>query len=139
MSAFSNYLEENLLNLLFNGDAFSSPSTYVSLHTADPTDAGTGTEVSGGSYARKLVNANGGASPAWNNAAVDAPGYVVDNANAITFATATASWGTVTHFAIWDALSGGNLLMHGALDTAKTVGTGDTFQFPAGDLNLRVE
>jgi len=139
MSALSDHLEEKLLDHLFQNTALSAPATYVALFTDDPTDAGTGTEVSGGAYARKLVNPEGGGSPAWNATAADAPGYLVDNEHDIVFPTATASWGTVTHFAIFDALTSGNLLWHGALDDSKAVGNGDTFKFEAGDLNLRLE
>lgn len=139
MAALSNYLENALLQEVFNNANFSPPATYVALYTADPTDAGTGTEVSGGSYARVLVNPSSGGSPKWNAATADAPGYVVDNANDVTFPTATGSWGTVTHFGILDASTSGNLLFHGALDASKSVGVGDIFKFAAGDLNLRME
>lgn len=139
MSALSDYLEAALLNEIFNNTNLAPPTTYVALFTSDPTDAGSGTEVSGGSYARVQVNPNGGSSPTWDSAAVDAPGYKVANTHDITFPAATAAWGTVTHFGIFDAASGGNLLYHGALDTSKAVGSGDTFKFAAGDLVLRAE
>jgi len=139
MSAISNYLEQKLLDLVFNTLAYSAPTTYVALFTSDPTDAGGGTEVSGGAYARQVVNENGGSSPTWNLAVVDGDGYLVDNTHDITFPEATASWGMVSHFGIFDAASGGNLLWHGALTVSKTVGSGDTFKFPAGDLNLKLE
>lgn len=139
MSALSNYLENALMEEVFNGHAFTPPATYVSLFTTDPTDAGGGTEVSGGAYARKLVNVAGGAAPAWNDAAVDGTGYLVDNAGVITFTTATASWGTVSHFGIHDASTAGNLLFHGALTASKAVGDGDTFTFPVGDLDLKLD
>lgn len=139
MSALSDYLEENILNLICNGDALSAPATYIALFTSDPTDAGSGTEVSGGGYARVLVNANGGASPTWNLATEDSPGHKVSNAAAVAFPQATEDWGEVTHVAVFDAASGGNLLMHGPLTTPKTVGVGDTFQFAAGALSLRLE
>lgn len=139
MSALSNYLEAALLQELFNNTNLAPPATYVALFTTDPTDAGTGTEVSGGSYARKLVSPTGGTAPAWAAAAADAPGYKVTNADAITFATASASWGTVAYFGIFDAATSGNILMHGALAESKAVGSGDTFRFGAGDLTLRLE
>lgn len=139
MSALSNYLEQNLLNLLYNNDAFSAPTTYVALFTSDPTDAASGTEVSGGSYARKLVNENGGSSPTWDVAVVDGVGYKVANTHDIEFAEATANWGTITHFGIFDAATAGNLLHHGAMDASKLIETGDTYRFAAGDLVLRLE
>lgn len=136
MAAISEYLEEALMEEIFNGHAFTPPDTYVSLFTTDPTDAGNGTEVSGNSYTRIQVNVAGGGSPAWNDAVVDGVSFLVDNANAITFPTASGSWGEVTHFGIHDASSTGNLLFHGVLTAAKTVADGDTFEFGAGDLNL---
>jgi hypothetical protein len=129
MSKLSNYLEQKLLDHTYNEVALSVPiTTYVALFTTDPTDAGTGTEVSGGSYARVLVNENGGGSPAWDLAVVDGIGYKVDNANDITFPTATAAWGTV-----------GNLLHHTILDSSQVVGDGGIFKFLAGALELRLE
>ena len=140
MSALSDYLEGELLDHIFNA-AFTTTAndTFVALFTATPSDAGGGTEATGGSYARKEVNPNGGAAPTWALATVDGIGYVVDNASDITFVTATASWGTITHFGIFDAVTAGNLLWWGALDASKTVGSGDTFKFSTGDLNLRLE
>lgn len=139
MSAISDYAESALLQEIFNGTNFVPPDTWVSLYTTDPTDADTGTEVSGGSYARVRVYAQAGGSPDWNTAVVDGIGYLVDNSDDVTFPTATASWGTVTHFGIHDAVTAGNLLFHGSLTSSKTVGDGDTFKFPVGDLNLRLE
>ena len=138
MSALSDYLEEELLQEVFNGSAFVAPDTWVSLYTDDPTDADTGTEVSGGSYARVRVYAQAGGSPDWNTAVVDGIGYLVDNSDVITFTEATGAWGTVTHFGIHDAVTGGNLLFHGVLDASQVVGIGGIFKFLAGDLNLRL-
>src|SRR5690606_4323637 len=122
MAALSNYLEQALLRELFNNQNYSPPQTYIALYTSDPTDAGTGTEVSGGSYARVRVYNDGNTQPYWTNPADDgAGGHVVKNAQDITFPTATADWGTVTHFGILDSASGGNLLIHGPLTTPKPV------------------
>lgn len=127
MSAFSNYLENKILLHVLAATAYSSPTTvYLGLHTADPTDAGTGTEVSGGSYARQSF-----ASTISGNAA--------SNTSAIEFPTATASWGTVGWVAVWDNLTGGNLLFHGALTSSKTIASGDVFRIPAGDLDITLD
>ncbi len=124
MSAFSNYLENKILLHVLSNTAYTSPTTvYLGLHTADPTDAGTGTEVSGGSYARQSF-----ASTISGNAA--------SNTSAIEFPTATGSWGTVGWVAVWDNLTGGNLLFHGALTASKTIASGDVFRVPAGDLDI---
>lgn len=141
MSAFSDYLEPKILNAIFNNTAMSIGNTlYVALYTVVETDAGGGTEVSGGAYARKPIYSSGVTNtPKWNNAATDAPGFVVDNANTITFPTATSAWGDVKGTAIWDHLTTGNLIMHGALAATKTIGASDVFKFLPGSLNMRAE
>jgi hypothetical protein len=131
MAAFSDYLENALVNHLLRATSLTAPSNvYVSLHTADPTDAGTGTEVSGNDYARVTVSTTG----QW-----DAPSNgATANTNAITFPTPTPSgWGSVSHFAIWDAATTGNMLFHAALTGGpKTINAGDTVSFAAGALTV---
>ena len=140
MSALSDYLEAKYLDHTYNGVAFPPPAgIYIALYTSDPTDADTGTEVSGGGYARVLINPNGGGAPEFNLAVTDGIGKMVTNANDIVFPTATSPWGTITHFGARDAATGGNLLHHGALDEAQVVGTGGVFTIGAGDLKLRME
>jgi len=140
MSALSDYLEAKYLDHTYNAVAFTPPSgIYIALYTANPTDADTGTEVSGGSYARVLVNPNGGGAPQFNLAVTDGVGKMVTNAEDIVFPTATAPWGTITHFGARDAAVGGNLLHHGVLDEAQVVGTGGVFKIAAGALKLRME
>lgn len=127
MAALSDYLENALLSHILRNTAYTSPGTsvYVSLWTTNPTDAGNGTEATGGSYARVQVTS-------W-----DAPsGGATANTGAITFPTATADWGDITHVGIHDASTAGNLLFHGALDSPKTVDNGDVFQFAAGALDV---
>ena len=123
----SDYLENAMLNLTLNGSAFTAISTpYVSLHTADPTDAGTGAEVSGGSYARQSASF----------ATASGTGGSVSTDADITFPTATADWGTITHIGIWDSASTGELLYHTALDTSKTITSGDIFKILSGNLTV---
>lgn len=125
MAAFGTYLANELGDHALRNSAYSPPETvYVALHTADPTAAGTGAEVSGGSYARQPI-----AFDAFSSGATA-------NTSDITFPTATADWGTVTHFAIRDADSGGNLMYFGALTASKAVGTGDVFKFLAGEIDI---
>ena len=130
MTQASNYLENKLTDLIFRGQAFTAPATlYVSLHTADPTDAAGGAEVSGGSYARVPITASlanwAGTQSAGSTTASSGTGGASSNNGAVTFPAPTANWGSVTHFGIWDALSGGNLLVYGALTVPKTVNNGD--------------
>lgn len=103
------------------------PTAYVALYTAAPTDAGGGTEVSGNNYSRVQT-----AGADWAAASSGAS----SNANAITFPTPSGSWGTVTHFGIFDAATNGNLLWWGALGASKTPGSGDSASFAAGALDL---
>lgn len=122
VGSLSNYAENKALDHLFKTATFTPPTHwYVALFTAAPDDTGGGTEVSGGSYARVICDT-------WNAASSGS----IANTGAITFTTATGSWGTVTHFAIFDASSGGNMLCWGSLTTSKTVGSGDTASFGAG-------
>ena len=123
--AMTDYLENALISEVLRGVNFASPSTvYVALFTSATTDAGGGTEVSGGSYSRK-------------SAVFSSPSNgVTSNSSQIVFTTATASWGTVTHFAIYDASSGGNMLLHGALDNSKAIDTDDSLVFEAGNLSV---
>lgn len=125
MSEMSNYLENALINVTLRATAFTAPTTiYVALYTTDPTDADTGTEVTGGSYARQSVT-------------FAAPSNGVSASNAtVTFPTAGASWGTVTHIGLRDALTAGNLLYHTPLDASKTIGSGDVFQITSGSLTV---
>lgn len=130
MAGKSNYLENALLNHLFGGGDYARPATiYVALFTSAPSDSGGGTEVSGGSYARAAVTNDATNFPA-------ASGGVKANGTEIAFATASAPWGNVTHFAVFDALSGGNLLFWGALTAARTVQTGDAPSIAIGQLQF---
>ena len=125
MAEMSNYLENALVNATLRATTFTSPATvYVGLYTSDPTDANTGTECTGGSYARK-------------SATFGAPSNGVSTTTAdITFDQATGSWGTITHIGILDALTTGNLLYHTPLDASKTIDTGDIFKIAAGSLTV---
>ena len=125
MAEFSNYLENALINAVLRNTSYTSPTTvYVALFTSDPTDAGSGTEVSGGSYARTSIT-------------FGAPSNGVTTSNAdCTFPQATASWGTVSHIGLYDAYTSGNLLFHTPLDTSKTIDSGDIFKIASGSLTV---
>jgi hypothetical protein len=132
MSAASNYLENKVLDHVLTATAYTQPGTrYLALFTNTSTnaaanlEAGTLTdEVSGGSYARKTVTFSAAAN-----------GTSSTNAT-VTFDTATGNFGTITHVAVMDALSGGNVLFWGAVTTPKTIETGDTFQVSSGNLTV---
>jgi hypothetical protein len=133
MSAMTDYLEGVLIQHIFRTGSFAKPSgLHVALFTSPTTDAGSGTEASGGSYARAAVaigDSNWSAPSSGNGATA--------NANAVTFPAPTANWGTITHCAIFDAPTGGNMLFHGPLSGSKVVNSGDAApSFPAGTLQI---
>jgi hypothetical protein len=125
MSEMSNYLENALINVTLRATSYTAPTTvYVSLWTSNPNDDASGTEVTGGSYARTAVTF---AAPS---------NGVTTNSADVTFPTATASWGTVGWIGINDALTTGNLLYHTPLDTSKTIDSGDIFKISTGNLSV---
>jgi hypothetical protein len=125
MAEFSNYLENALINATLRNTSYTSPSVvYLGLYTSDPTDADTGTEVSGGSYARQAITFG---SPS---------NGVTSNTAAIEFPQATGTWGTIGWIGIKDALTSGNLLYHSPLDVSKTIASGDIFKIAIGSLSV---
>lgn len=128
MSAMSDYLENEILDHILGTGAYTMPTTvYVGLSTGSFADDNSGTELSGSGYARQSASFNAAASG------------TADNSAAIEFPAATASWGTVSHFGIFDALTSGNLLIHGSFTTAKEIGTGDILKISAGDLDISAD
>lgn len=151
MSQMSNFLENTLVDVLLRGQSATingktlswsaAPTLYVALFTAAPTDAGGGTEVTGGAYARTAVTASlvnfAGTQAAASTTASTGTGGQTSNNGAIAFPAPTAAWGVVTSFGIFDALTGGNLLLYGTLNTSKTVNSGDAApQFNAAALTV---
>lgn len=135
MSAFSNYLENAVMNnILGQASMPSIPNVYFALFTAGPSDAGGGTEVSGTDYARVNV-----ANNTTNFPTISGTDGTKSNGTAITWPTAGGTWGTVTHYGVFSASSGGNLLFHGSLASAKAIGSGDTFSVAAGDFTLSLD
>ena len=128
MSAMSDYLENEILDHILGTGAYTAPTTvYVGLSTATLADDASGTELSGSGYARQSATFNAAASG------------TADNSAAIEFPAATASWGTVSHFGIYDAASSGNLLIHWAFTAAKLIDTGDILKISAGDLDISAD
>jgi len=124
----SDYLETALLNHVCRGIAYSAPtSLYVALYTTAPTDAGGGTEVSGGGYARQQVTFGAPSN-----------GQVTTTAT-IEFPIATANWGTIVAIGVFDAETGGNLLFYGNLDASKQIFAGDQFRILAGNLTISLD
>ena len=131
MGGFSDYWENKILDHIFGKGSYTPPTIYVGLSTADPTDDGSGlAEPSGNAYTRVQTSASN-----WNAASNGA----LDNAGNITFAQSTGSWGTITHFALFDAAAAGNMLAYGALSQSKAIGESDTARFEAGDLHISLD
>jgi hypothetical protein len=129
MSAASNYLENKVLDHVLKNTAYTQPTTlYVGLFTGSAganLEAGTVTdEVSGGAYTRKAITFDA------------ASGGSAASAATVTFDAATANWGTITFVAVMDAATAGNVLFYGAVTSAKTIETGDTFQISSGNLTI---
>lgn len=134
-ASLTDALETSLIGHLFRGSAYTAPTTwYVGLLTAACSDSTAGTEVTGGSYARVGVASGTGT---W--AAVTGGNGTTSNVNAVNFTTPSASWGTVTHFGLYDAASAGNLLICQALTASKTINSGDTVSFAAGALTIQID
>jgi hypothetical protein len=133
MGSFSDFLELELLDHIFGAAAYTAPATlYVGLFTATPSDAGGGTEVATGSYARVAVTNNAANFPA-------AAAGSKSNGTVITFPMATASWGTITSFGIFTAATAGTLLAWGALTTSRAVANLDVLYFPVGQLVITLD
>lgn len=142
LSALSNFWENELIDHLFRARSYTAPSAmHFALFTAAPGEAGGGTEVSGGSYAR-VSYAPGFANFEGTNGEttdVDSAGTggATQNINAITFASPSANWGVVSHMGAFSASSGGDLYTYGALTASKTVNNGDAApNFPAGSFDF---
>ena len=129
MAALSDHAEKLILDWMMTAGAATRPTAwYVALYTAAPSDSGGGTELSGSGYARESVTFE---------AATSGTG-TTSNTGVVVFTADGGDWGSVTHMGIHDAVSGGNLLWHGALAAAKTVADGDTLEFAVGNIDLTV-
>jgi hypothetical protein len=129
MSSFTDYTENLVLTWLFTGSSATRPTAwYVGLFTAAPSDTGGGTEVTGNAYARVATGTLSVSGTSPTNCT---------NAAAIEFAAASGgNWGTITHIAIFDASTSGNMLGWAALTTSRTINDGDIIRIPAGDLDI---
>jgi hypothetical protein len=127
--SLTNSFETHALQYLLTTGSLTRPTAwYVALFTSDPTDTGSaGTECSGNGYARTSVTFTVTGDTASNSAAVEFP------------AASGGSWGTVSHIGVMDASTGGNMIIHSALTTAKAISDGDVFRIPTGDLDITLD
>lgn len=124
MSAMTDYLANKQLDHVLGTAAFTMPSgSYLGLFTSATSDAGGGTEVSGNGYARQDAT--------W----AAASGGAAANTSTHTYTAAGGDWGLLTHFAVFDALTGGNMLFHGPLTEERTVLDAGNIVFNPGSLN----
>jgi hypothetical protein len=132
MGSLSDYLENALLDHLFQGTFTPPANIYVALSTTDPGEDGAGiTEPAAvANYARVVT-----APTDWSNASNGS----VDNASNIAFPEANSAWGNITHFGLFDANVSGNMIAHGALGAAVTVGANDTPYIAAGNITVSLE
>jgi hypothetical protein len=151
MAGMSDFLENKIVDWLFRAQAIgitgasagagTGPANlYIALYTAAPNDAGGGTQVSGNNYSRVTVASSmanwAGTQSAGSTVASTGTGGQTSNNGAVTFPTPSGSWGTVSHFGIFDASTGGNLLFHAALADPKAINSGDSVSFAAGALTV---
>ncbi|RMD60672.1 hypothetical protein D6833_09335 [Candidatus Parcubacteria bacterium] len=139
MPGFSDYMENAVLDFLFRGVAYTPPATlYIALSTADPGETGAGLSEPG------TPGATPDALNGYNRVALTTADWtrtlnVVSNSVTVTFPTATADWGNITHFAIMDAQSGGNVLMSNVISPAQSVVTGNTLIFDPGAISISLD
>jgi len=132
MSAASNYLEEATLNYFFRNVAVAQPTAiYLALYINDPTDADTGTEVSGGAYARKQITF-GAPSQTGDKG-------VISNNQKVEFDIATTDWGNVSNWGIRTASTGGNLLCKGSFSRVENVLIGNRLTVEIGNIQVTLE
>ena len=125
MSAMSDYLELKVLDHVLGTTAFTAPSAvYLGLSTGSFGDDNSGTELTGNNYSRKAITF------------ASAANGTTSNDSTIEFSAATGAWGTVSHWALFDAASSGNLLIHGAFSASKVIATGDIVRVATGDLDI---
>ena len=118
----SNWLSAAFLNAALRNTAFTPPTAvYLALYTSDPTQADTGTEVSGGGYTRQAITF---AAPS-----IVGGMQTVKNLADIEFPIATADWGLVTHIGLRTAATGGNLMWYASVPNPRTIQTGDKPKF----------
>lgn len=128
MSAMSNYLELKFLDHFTGTTSTTAPSAvYLGLATGSIADDASGSELSGSNYARKAITFASASS-----------GSIAGN-NSVEFNSATGSWGTISHWGIYDALTSGNLLFHGAFTASKAIASGDILKVASGSLTISAD
>lgn len=132
MASASNFLEEAILNYFFRNQSVAQPTQiYLALYINDPTDADTGTEVSGGAYVRQQVTF--GAPTQTGDKGV------IANNQKVEFPIASTDWGQISHWGIRTAQTGGNLLCKGSFSRVENVLSGNRFTIETGNIQVTME
>lgn len=134
MAQASDYLEKKFLDGLLGGtNVLFSAKPYIALMKSAPSDNSTGTEVSGTNYSRIQVGDSGQGNFTVGNTGT------ASNTGAFTYPDAQSAWGVVTHVALFDAASGGNLLVYATLNTSADVQNGDIFKIPSSGFTITMD
>ncbi|MGQ3001288.1 MAG: phage tail fiber protein [Hydrogenophaga sp.] len=142
--ALTDYAENKIIDAVIRAQTLGAPATwYIGLDTVACGETGSGTEVTGGSYARVAVSASmanfaGTQAAASTTASTGASGTTSNNI-VVTYATPTASWGTVVSMRWWDLSTGGNAWICAPLGVSKTINIGDNVTFPAAALTFQLD
>lgn len=137
MAAFSDHLEQGILDHTLRGNSLPTPSTiYLALFTNDPTDADAGMEVADTAYVRQDMAKGGVISSGWSAPAAEGEGTKVSNAKVIQFPPVADAAVQVTHYGLYDSQTGGNLLYHGAFTVSKTLDINDVLSVDIGGLQI---
>lgn len=131
MTAFSDYLEDEIGDITLNGGTYVGGAVYFAMFTTNPTDDGSGTEVSDSGYARKQAH-----TTLPSDGFTDNGNGVFTNAKIVSFDAIIDTQITVTHWGLFDAVSGGNLLYHGVLTASKTLDPTDVLSYPIGSCTV---
>jgi hypothetical protein len=126
--SFTNAHETHLLTYTFTATSVTRPTAwFIGLFSGAPGEAGGGTEISGNAYARKVV-------------AFTVSGNSATNTSAVEFAAASGgNWGVISHVAIFDASTSGNMIAYSALSASKTINDGDAFRIPGSNLTITLD
>lgn len=137
MSAFSDYLEEGILQHTLRGNSLPTPSTiYIALFSSDPTDAASGNEVTDSGYVRQDAAKGGTIDSGWTAPATSSDGKMTSNAKLVQFPPIADGTVTVSHYAIFDAQTGGNMLYHAPFTVAKTLEINDVLSIDVGGIEI---
>lgn len=142
--AFTDYAENKIVDALIRNQTFGNPATwYIGLMTTACSDSAPGTEVSGNNYSRASLAASlanwAGTQSAGSTTASSGTGGQTSNNTVITFPTPSGTWGTVTHWGLFDAATSGNMWICAALTTSKTINADDTVSFATAALTVTVQ